>query len=519
MIKKLKKPAALLSVTALLFSSVLSMNVSGEATVTTYLRGDMDRNGKVNIADLILHKSYVLSDKKDSDPLSEKIADVGESGSAGWEDSVYLSDYLLDKDPSVYQINEFDVTDYPLIPSSLTGTVSCAQTTGEVRSLNFLVEFNNAKFSNSKKMSEEELSAELFGEGKAKYPYESVTAFIERASYGNLTMSGDVFYCSLNADIDYYSENGSTREKMMRDVLKAMDERIDYRDYDGDGDGDIDVLTFTLPLENLSSDLKTFWYAATHTWTHDPYFTVDGVKVVKYAGMDTTPYRDNMYVFKRDYTHEFGHCMGLQDYYKYQSQDSAGLKGAAGNCKMDDSMGDYCTFSKLMAGWLREDEVEVYDLNRGGEQIFYISDPALEGSCLILPAGSWNGNYTSEYFLVEYQSCEGNNRDVMNYLNGWYRKENNTGIRILHVDAEMTVDYWRQKQFKYNNYSDFYNGDDRQRILRLVNDPDHGYLKPGETQTGLKAYDQDGFETIDTGYEVKYTGFENGKACLHVTKK
>ena len=515
MIKKLRK-AGVVTAASLMLSSVLCMTASGEATTTTYLHGDMDGNGKVNIADLVLHKSYMLSEGKDTDPVSLKIADAGGTGTADSEDSLYLAYYLLDIDPELYYVKSFDITEYPLIPSSLTGTVSCAQTTGEVRSLNFLVEFNNAKFDNSKKMSEEALKNELFGEGEAKYPYESLTAYIERASYGNLTMTGDVFYCSLNANIEDYSTDSSGREKMMKDVLNAMDEKIDYSDYDGDGDGDIDVLTFTPPLENASASLKKYWYAATHTWYYDHYFTIDGVKVVKYVGMDTVPYKNNMYTFKRDYTHEFGHCMGLQDYYKYESDDYEGLKGTAGYCKMDDSLGDYCTFSKLMAGWLREDEVQVYNYAKGGTQEFTISDPAMKGSCLILPLKNWNGNYTSEYFMVEYQSCEGNNYDVTNFLNGY---QYNTGIRVLHVEAEMQTNFWRKKEFEYYNYSDSYNGDDKQRILRLVNDPKHGFVKPGEKLTGLKAYDTDGYETVDTGYVIEYSGYSNGKAKVLVTKK
>ena len=519
MIKKLKKPAAFLSAAALMFSSLMGMTASGETTVTTYIRGDMNGNGRVDIADLVLHKSYILSGEKDNAPLSEQIADAGETGNADWQDSIYLTGYLLNSDPEKYTLKTFTITESALIPSSLEGLTACAQTTGEVRSLNILVEFINARFSDSKKMSEEDLKTELFGEGKAKFPYESLTAFIERASYGNLTMSGDVFYCTLNADIEDYSIDLASREKMMKDVLKALDDKINYSDFDGDGDGDIDVLTFTVPLDKASSSLKSFWYAATHTWYYDPHFTVDGVKVVKYAGMSTMPYKDNMYTFKRDYTHEFGHCMGLQDYYKYESEDYEGLKGPAGYCKMDDSLGDYCTFSKLMAGWLRENEVQVYDLNSGGVQVFSLSDPAKEGSCLILPLKNWNGNFTSEYFLVEYQSCEGNNNDVRNFLNGWYNDKNNTGIRIMHVQAEMHKTYWGQKEFKYYNYADTYNGDDKQRILRLVNNESHGYLKPGETQTKLMAYDSSGYETVDTGYVVKYISFKDGKAQVSIEKK
>ena len=83
----------------------------------------------------------------------------------------------------------------------------------------------------------------------------------------------------------------------------------------------------------------------------------------------------------------------------------------------------------------------------------------------------------------------------------------------------MQKNFWGQKEFKYYNYSDSYNSDDKQRIQRLVNNPNHGYLKPGETLTGLKAYDYSGYETIDTGYVVKYNSFSDGKAQVSIEKK
>ncbi|MBR6924912.1 MAG: dockerin type I repeat-containing protein, partial [Oscillospiraceae bacterium] len=127
MIKKLKKPAAFLSAAALMFSSLMGMTASGETTVTTYIRGDMNGNGRVDIADLALHKSYMLSEDKDTDPLTEQIADFDGNGYTDFLDSVYLSQYLMDQYSEKYDHRTFTVTDSPLIPSSLEGLTACAQ--------------------------------------------------------------------------------------------------------------------------------------------------------------------------------------------------------------------------------------------------------------------------------------------------------------------------------------------------------------------------------------------------------
>ena len=83
----------------------------------------------------------------------------------------------------------------------------------------------------------------------------------------------------------------------------------------------------------------------------------------------------------------------------------------------------------------------------------------------------------------------------------------------------MYVDYWGRKDFKYNNYSDYYNGDDRQRVLRLVNDEKHGFYKTGDIISNLKAYDNEGYETVDTGYTIMIEGVSEEGFSIEITHR
>jgi M6 family metalloprotease-like protein len=88
-----------------------------------------------------------------------------------------------------------------------------------------------------------------------------------------------------------------------------------------------------------------FWYGCQATWYLYEDYQLDGVKVDDYIINDAQPYADNISEYNSVLVHEIGHSMGLPDYYKYNSDDWEGLKGEAGYERMDDAIGDFCSFS------------------------------------------------------------------------------------------------------------------------------------------------------------------------------
>jgi hypothetical protein len=177
---------------------------------------------------------------------------------------------------------------------------------------------------------------------------------------------------------------------------------------------------------------------------------------------------------------------------------------------MDDSIGDFCSFSKLMYGWLKSSEVQAY--TGSGTQTFQLSDASNVGSCLILPITSTEDDYTSEYFLVEYVTNTGNNSDI-------YTED--SGVRIFHIQAETATDAWDRTAFKYENYAETYLGDDKIRVIRLVGD-NSGFYHAGDTiqfgTTNFAAYDTSGNQTIDTGYTITVGTLTDGTYPITVTR-
>lgn len=392
----------------------------------------------------------------------------------------------------------------PVVKDFGTATPS----TGNVRMLAVYVDFADEKYL-STAYSNEQLKEELFGNGSASYPYESVSAWYDRASYGNLQINGDVYRYTCSGNMSDYSTDNF--EKMAMEVLEGLDNQIDYSDYDGNGDGIIDCISFTVPLDNADDAMKQHWYGCTATWYENTGFSVDGLQLSSYIIMDVMPNASDMEYLKQTLIHEMGHSMGLPDYYKYESSDWEGLKGDAGFERMDDSIADFCGFSKLMCGWLKDTEVQTYIGN--GSQTFLLDDASNTGSCLILPISSSPDDYTSEYFLIEYITPTGNNSDMYS---------SDSGVRIFHVQAETSIDnYYGTGSFKYENYSSDYMGDDKIRVLRLVND-NGGFYHSGDSvsygTSGFAAYDSSGDQSIDTGYTVEINDLVDGKYSITVSK-
>lgn len=381
--------------------------------------------------------------------------------------------------------------------------------TGNVKAIMLIVDFPDVTFSN--RLSLSEIKDALYGDGNtssSNYPFESSKAYYKRASYGNLNFTGDVFTYTAKNNRSYYV-NKNEYETLMMEVMTALDSQIDYSQYDSNSDGIIDNITINVPLNGTSDD--DFFYGCQATWYINNNFSVDGMKVYGYIMDDAQPSYDNISYYNCVYCHESGHLMGLPDYYKYNSSDWQGMNGIAGYELMDDMYCDLSSFSKLMYGWLKTNEVQVYDTSKSS-QTFTISSASTTGDCIILPIGNLDSNYFSEYFIIEYISNEGNNKGFVG----------SGGIRMIHVDAETIYSYDGYKEFKYANFSSYYDtSDSKQRVVYLVND-NNGFYTSGSTVTyGTKnfaGFDSSGNQTVNTGYSVSIGAFSNGQYTITVTK-
>ena len=335
------------------------------------------------------------------------------------------------------------------------------------------------------------------------YPMESVTAYYDRSSYGRLNLEGDVFEYTAEYPISSYLK--SSARSLVDEIMTAFDEALDYNDYDADGDKKLDTMILIFPdsaieLDDDEDEYPDWWPYSSAVISKDKY---DGVAagtfcVIAYDDSDRAEFNTRL-------AHELGHAMGLDDYYQVTDDimtDNEGMPGPAGIELMDEGTGDLSACSKLLLGWLSDDEVQIYD---GGTKEYTLTSMQYSPSCIVIPKDP-SDLYLGEYFIIEYITKEANNSVY-----------GGNGIRILHVDSEISSE---NKMFTYSIYGKNYDiSNEKQRVLRLVND--FGMFYPGKAGRNFKNiiggetegfhwYDENGDLTLDTGLTVAIGGLTAG---------
>lgn len=351
---------------------------------------------------------------------------------------------------------------------------------GEVGIPVFMVEFQDVTYTDSR-VSESELE-EWFFKGD-----DSIASYYDVSSDGRLKIEGDIYYYTAEGTIGSY-ETGEALEDLVQEVLAFFDDEVDFSQYDKNGDGFLDALILSVP----SGGDGSFWWAARHFWYLNPEYEIDGVALMHYIVNDEQPYPGSKDYFIGTMEHELGHCMGLPDYYKYQytGSDYEGLHGLAGKERMDDSQGDFCQFSKLQLGWLTEGDVQI--MPDSADRATFSLPPVKDRGCLLIFPKGAEPDFQSEYFLVEYNTPEGLQKGLFN----------RGGVRVLHVQAEVIQDEYGYYEYKYDNYSPYYDTSNNGiRILKLVNDG-KGFFQPGDIVT----YEETGGEKGNFGWYTEDGG-------------
>ncbi len=211
-------------------------------------------------------------------------------------------------------------------------------TKGEQKGLVILVEFSDVKFNSKNKAPYDSIPAHTYftdmlnkegfdtygGTGSAR------DWFIDNSN-GLFKPEFDVFGpVTLPNTMKYYGENDRRTDEdkrpaqMVVDACKALDEQIDFKDYDRNGDGYVDnVYVFYAgygEADTMESD--AIW---PHSWTISDAtgspLSLDGVFIDSYGcSNETCGYNEYGIMMSRPdgigtFVHEFSHVMGLPDLY------------------------------------------------------------------------------------------------------------------------------------------------------------------------------------------------------------
>ncbi len=512
--------AACIAALSLAASPAVQASAAGIPVLVGY-RGDINNDMVIDRSDVQLLTSYLLGDNSEisadeSAHLTD--ADLDNSKSLNAIDLTLLKRIALHIEPPI-PIYEDNPNGDELIPAPISVVNPTMPCVGEARVLMVAVNFPDAQHP----FSADEIQKMCFGPEDPQslyYPQESISAFYSRASYGRLNLTGKVYTYTAQYEINEYMKtdqrlaDSRTRDDLLDEVLEALDDVIDYKDYDLDGNGILDSVVIALPKEAIGRDANK---DGTEDWvpcsgTYYGSANHDGVKPAKMC-IGARDLR-SIAKFNKTWIHELGHAMGLPDYYRVitnNPNDQEGLRGNAGWEMMDDADGDFSSFSKLMYGWFKGNEVQIYN---GGTQTYELKTLQDAPNCVLIPRGEFNGFY-SEYFIVEFNTPTVNNSAQIIGDNriSLFR---HGGVRVLHCNAEL-YEGNSSMLLKWRINSKYYDrSNKKQRVLRLIS-YNNGFFNDGKVitneTTDFAWYDENGDRTVDPGITITVSDFDENTGC------
>ena len=302
---------------------------------------------------------------------------------------------------------------------------------------------------NKKESVREDIRKTILGTSE-ETGWHSVKTFYEAESFGKLKIQGKVadWYETDDSYLNYVDEGAEELRAQAVDDYFKQNQTEKRKDYDTNEDGYLDGVVFIYAApdyQNLGySEMNNLW--AYCTWTFDsPNLSIPKMNVLfwgsydfMYAPGDDAYNKTGMSFYGRgdtDYCeidshcfiHEFGHVLGLPDYYDYGD-----LHSPAGGFSMQDyNVGGHDPYSILAYGW-----GEAYIPTE--TTTIKINDFQSSHDVILLA----NHEVTSpfdEYLLLEFYSPTELNKFDSDYCyRGSYPQgPAEYGIRVWHVDARL----------------------------------------------------------------------------------
>ena len=333
----------------------------------------------------------------------------------------------------------------------------------------------------------------FFGkEGDNRLGYPSLSSFYQTSSFGKLRFQGEVtdwFDVAEHTDIRDSSRlttDGTSPYSIQTILREAVDwaistQGIDIDDYDYNDDGYIDGVwlvydkldTYTEnAIKGTTNFNNVFWNMS--SCDYDAY--KDEAEIERQLGWGRgtssfswasfsslyTPYADydgdipdlcdlsSIPVSSHTFVHETGHLLGLEDYYAI---DSAAYRPAGQFTMMDQNVGDFDSYSKMVLGWVTPyvaygpSSIELLSRFHDDKQVIVvpadyasINDEVERQTALGVASEDIKIEFNpfSEYLLLDLYSPESlDELDILRTPHDRRPGPSETGVRLYHVDSRL----------------------------------------------------------------------------------
>lgn len=303
--------------------------------------------------------------------------------------------------------------------------------------------------------------------GAGPFPYESLSAYYNRASYRKLSITGETFEYQAQHERSYY---GGNLAPLFMEALAELDKTENLTRFDANGDGRIDAVYLKFAGPNTGWG-TTFWSNETTIGSSEAVYSKGKVRLwnaVTLAEPSNHPWA------ARTIIHETGHVLGLPDFYSYPEKSGASTNTEEGTDTsgapipetnrsgiltfdmMMDNAGDHNGFSKWMLDWLPEEKVTRIIANEQGVTVkqgqsvitqaktsvdqalsAFTSDNAAETGGIIVVSNNDEGLFSS-YYVLQYDRFAGNQSVQYQDSTGLHNLP--SGFRLFRVRASLTSD-------------------------------------------------------------------------------
>ena len=220
----------------------------------------------------------------------------------------------------------------------------------------------------------------------------------------------DVFrIVTLSGDTKYYGDDsdGNKVPLAVAEAARALDEEADFSQYDADGDGYVDMclMYFAGYNEAEGGSSNTIW--PHQGWvTGDAQVKLDGKYLGRYFCTSELKGNFGMQMCGIGTTcHEFGHSLGLPDFYDTDGKDNGKCGGlyqfslmSNGSYLNEGNTPPYLNAQeRLLLGWMDEDDIP--EVRNGENQLAPV--PRMGSACRT------RTDTEGEYFLYEYRDGSG----------------------------------------------------------------------------------------------------------------
>lgn len=329
-----------------------------------------------------------------------------------------------------------------------------APTTGNVNILALPIWFTDSnQFITNKEQVRNDIETSLFGTNE-ETGWRSVKTFYEEESFGGIRIGGTVanWYECGKSYVNYGVKNKDDMQELIYNALadfKTKNPNFDWSLYDQDNNGYVDSIfaVYAAPTYNSlqRTEYNNLWsyFQVTNyyekvgnptpgSYIFSSYSCMYPSENIALSHTGKSSYFDgqgNLTLDAHVYIHEFGHNLGIKDYYDYANESSP--TGRMGMQDADAYMHD--PFSEMVFGWtlpyIPTESCEIW-LNNFVDSGDFI---------LLSPNFNSFGSPFDEYLLINvFSPTKLNEFDSINkYNSSGDFTANDYGVQIWHVDARL----------------------------------------------------------------------------------